>query len=152
LTLEIGTVFRWDNFPLPRYGGEIKPRWFIYLGETGPFSQIAIIYIATTTTQKAPYEVGGDRCKHDIFRFDIRQFPEFGEDCILDFDQAPYPIDKDRFLKASCDIVHKGILKEATLRMIYNRFSQSGSCSKVMMQDIHDSYNNAGIAGLKKPK
>jgi len=43
LTLEIGTVFRWDHFPIPRYGGKTKPRWFISLGETGPFSQLAIL-------------------------------------------------------------------------------------------------------------
>jgi hypothetical protein len=152
LTLAIGTVFRWDHFPLPRYGDEIKPRWFIYLGETGPFSQIAIIYIATTTTQKAPFEAGGERCKHDIFRFDTKQFPEFEENCILDFDEAPHAIGKEKFLKATGDVVNKGTLKETTLRMIYNRFLQSGSCSKMIMQDIHDSYNKAGIAGLKKPK
>jgi hypothetical protein len=152
LTLDIGTVFRWDHFPSPRYGGEIKPRWFIYLGETGSFSQIAFIYIATTTTQKAHYEAGGDRCKHDIFRFDTKQFPEFGEDCILDFDQSPYAIEKEKFLKATCDIETKGTLKEQTLRMIYNRFLQSGSCSKMTMNDIHESYNTSGIMGLKKPK
>lgn len=152
MTLAIGTVFRWDHFPTPRFGGEIKPRWFIYLGETGPFSQIASIYIATTTTQKAPYEAGGDRRNHDIFRFDTKQFPEFEEDCIIDFDQAPYAIEKNQFVKAACDIACKGVLKETTVRMIYNRFIRSGSCSKITLQDIHDSYNRADITGLQKPK
>ena len=117
MTLDIGTIFRWDNFPLPRYGGETKPRWFIYLGETGPFSQIAIIYLATTTTQKAHFETNGDRCHHDFFRFEARQFSEFEEDCILDFNEAPYPIEKDKFLKAQCDITNKGTLKEETMRI-----------------------------------
>jgi hypothetical protein len=46
--------------------------------------------------------------------------------------------------KASC--------REDTMRMIYNRFLQAGSCSKMVMLDIHDSFNKAGIAALKKPK
>lgn len=152
MTLEIDTVFRWDHFPLPRYGGETKPRWFIYLGETGPFSQIAIIYLATTTTQKAHFEAGGDRHHHDYFRFETKQFKVFEEDCILDFDEAPYPIEKDRFIKAMGDVTNKGTLREETLRMIYNRFSLSGFCSKMVIRDMHDSYNKAGIMGLKKPK
>ncbi len=152
MTLEVGTVFRWDHFPLPRYGGETKPRWFIYLGETGPFSQIAIIYLATTTTQKDHFEVGGDRYRHDFLRFERKQYPVFEEDCILDFDDAPYSIEKDSFLKAKDDITKQGTLREETLRMIYKRFLLSGSCSKMVMNDIHNSYNKAGIKGLKKPK
>jgi hypothetical protein len=152
LTLEIGTVFRWDNFPLPRYGNETKARWFIYLGETGPFSQIAIIYLVTTTTQTAHFQSGGARSRHDKFKFEARQFPAFEEDCILDFDDPPYPIEKERLLNKQSDISVKGKLREDTMRMIYNRFLQAGSCSKMVMLDIHDSFNKAGIAALKKPK
>lgn len=152
MTIEIGTVFRWNRFPLPHYGAEIKPRWFIYLGESGPFSPKDFIYLATTTTQKAHFEKGGDRSHHNFFRFETRQFPVFEDDCILDFDEAPYAIEKERFLKAKDDITHKGSLGEGTLRMIYKRFLMSGSCSKMIMSNIHDSYNRAGITGLKKPK
>ena len=28
-----GTVLRWDKFPSPKFGEEIKARWFIYLDE-----------------------------------------------------------------------------------------------------------------------
>ncbi len=152
MTLEIGTVFKWDNFPWPRYGNKPKARWFIYLGETGPFSQIAIIYLVTTTTRTAHFQSGGTRAGHDKFKFETRQFPAFEEDCILDFDDPPYSVEKARFVNKQSDISVKGKLKGDTMRMIYNRFLQAGSCSKMVMLDIHDSFNKAGISALKKPK
>jgi len=152
LNLEVGTLFRWNNFPDPRYGSDIKARWFIYLGDTGPFSQIAIFYLATTTTQTNNFLKGGTRAGHSHFKFETRQFPIFDEDCIIDFDESPYSIEKENFLKKQSDIIIKGRLKEETLRMIYKRFLESGVCSKMEMLDIHNSFNNAGITGLKKPK
>jgi hypothetical protein len=152
LILEIGTVFKWNNFPLPRYDNKIKARWFIYLGETGPFSQIAIIYLITTTTRIDHFHPGGDRAGHSYFKFEVPQFPVFEEDCILDFDDPPYTIEKEKFLKKQGDISVKGKLKEDTIRMIYKKLLQASSCSKVIMLDIHDSFNKAGIVSLKKPK
>lgn len=115
MTLEIGTVFRWDNFPLPRYGNETKARWFIYLGETRTFSQIAIIYLGTTTTQTAHFQSGGTRSGHGHFRSEARQFPAFEEDCILDFDDPPYSIENEMFLNKQGDIAVKGKLREDTM-------------------------------------
>jgi len=152
LTLQIGTVLKWDNFPLRRYGGKLKPRWFIYIGETGLLSQITIIYLATTTTKADPFKAGGSRSDHNKFTFRTQEFREFEEDCILDYDEQPYAIEKDKFLKNQSDISVKGQLKEETMRMIYNQFLRSGSCSNIIMFDIHDSFNKAGIIGLKKPK
>ena len=151
MNLDIGTLFRWNNFPYPRYGTEIKPRWFIYLGETGPFSQIAILYLATTTTQIQHFQHDGTRAGHAHFKFDIRQFTMFDEDCIIDFDEKPYPIEKEKFLNRQTDIAIKGKFNDDTLRMIYNRFLKSGACSKMEMLDIHNSFNNANITSLKKP-
>jgi len=151
LTLEIGTVLKWDNFPLARYGGALKPRWFIYLGETGLLSQITIIYLTTTTTQADHFQAGGSRSGHSKFIFKTQEFKEFEEDCILDFEDRPYEIEKEGFLKKRGDISVKGKLKEETMRMIYKQFLRSGSCSKITMLDIHDSFNKAGISGLKKP-
>ncbi len=152
MNLEIGTLLRWDHFPAPKYGTEIKPRWFIYLGETGSFAQIAYVYLATTTTQLDHFQPGGTRAGHIHFKFEKRQFGMFDEDCIIDFDEKPYSIEKDNLLKYQANIVEKGMINELTLRMIYNRFLQSGLLSKMEMLDLHSSFNNAGITGLKKPK
>lgn len=152
MNLEVGTLLRWDNFPWPRYGTGIKPRWFIYLGDTGPFAQVAFVYLATTTTQIEHFQSGGIRAGHSHFKFETRQFTIFDEDCIIDFDDRPYPIEKVKLLNRQTNLEVKGKLNEQTLRMIYNRFLRSGVLSKMEMLDIHDSFNNAGITGLAKPK
>lgn len=76
----------------------------------------------------------------------------FDDDCIIDFDEKPYSIEKNNLLKNQASIVEKGKLNEQTLRMIYNRFLESGLLSKMEMLDLHSSFNNSGITGLKKPK
>ena len=121
MTLEIGTVFRWERFPLPKYGDETKARWFIYLGESGAFSRIAFIYLCTTTTQIAHFQSGGYRSGHSSFKFETRQFSVFEEDCILDFDGPPCPIEKTKLENKQKDIFVRGKLKEEAMRMIYNR-------------------------------
>jgi len=152
LILHVGTVFRWNRFPSPRYGGETKARWFIYLGETGQFSQIASVYLCTTTTKADHFKTGGSRERHSHFKFEVRQFPEFEKDCILDFDDPPQPIEKTNLLNKSEDIDVRGRLSGDIIRMIYKRYLQSGSCSKRVLLDIHESINRDGISGLKKPK
>ncbi|MRR17781.1 MAG: hypothetical protein EG826_15140 [Deltaproteobacteria bacterium] len=152
MNLEVGTLFRWDQFPEPRYGTETKARWFIYLGETGTFSQIALVYLATTTTQIENFQSGETRSGHDHFKFEKRQFIMFDCDCVIDFDEKPYTIEKDKLLRSQANIIEKGKLNEQTMHMIYKKFLQSGSLSKMEMLDLHSSFNKAGITGLKKPK
>jgi hypothetical protein len=75
----------------------------------------------------------------------------FEDDCILDFDEPPYTPSKST-LENNTNIEEKGEIEEQTLRMIYNRICRSGTYSKVILRDIHESFNKAGITGLKKPK
>ena len=152
MNLEVGTVFRWDNFSLHRFGGESKPRWFICLGFSGFFAQVAIVYLSTTTTQLQHFGTSGKRRNHSHFIFETNQHPIFEEDCAIDFDERPYHANKANIKSCKNDIIIKGQLNEDTMRMIYNRFYRSRPMSVMELNDIHTSYNNAGIVGLKKPK
>lgn len=148
MTLEVGTVFRWNNFPEPRYGAEKKARWFIYLGETGSFSQSVIAHISTTTTKIGDFKEGGSRRSHDHFVFRAKSSP-FEEDCVIDYDDRPFSLQKEKLMN-NPDIEIKGKLDEQTMRMIYNRLLKSNAISKAILWDIHDSFNRTGITGLKK--
>ncbi len=152
MNLEVGTVFRWDNFPSHRFGSESKPRWFICLGFSGIFAQVATVYLSTTTTQLQHFGTSGTRRNHSHFIFKTNQHPIFEEDCVIDFDERPYPVAETKIESHQNDIHIKGRLNEDTTRMIYNRFLRSRSLSVMELSDIHASYNNAGIVGLKKPK
>ena len=148
--MDAGTVFKWNNFKDRQYGGELKPRWFICLGDTGILTSPIIAHISTTTTKKAAFEIGGSRHKHAICTFYARETP-FEEDCILDINEAYYPI-VQADLQNNPDIEIKGQLTHDQMRMIYNRFRSSDQFSKKILLDIHESFNKVGVSGLKKPK
>lgn len=151
MTFEIGTVFRWNKFPDPRFDKEIKARWFIYLGDSGILSQVLFAYICTTTTSKTRHsQIGGIQQTHHLIEFKTKNTP-FENDCVLDCDEPPYSYGK-KLLENHPDIEIKGKLEEPKLREIYNSINRSFSYSAIIKDDIHNSFNKAGIAGLKKPK
>lgn len=143
-------VIRWNNFEDRRKGGDIKPRWFIYLGDSGYFSIQLVIYICTTTTKESDFQKGGKRENHSYIKFSASNTP-FEEDCILDFDESPFIYPKEKFANDP-DIENIGILDDNTLRSIYKRILKSQAFSKIAKHDIHESLNVVGIENLKKPK
>lgn len=147
-----GTVLKWENFPEPKFkfDDEIKPRWFVYLGESPSFLTPHLAYIHTTTTQIAELEKGGRRYAHRYIKFDCSKTP-FEKNCILDFDEGYYPFPKEK-LENNPDIQTKGELDAITLKTIYNGILQSDFYSLKVLADIHNSFNLVGITGLKKPK
>lgn len=152
MNIEIGTVFRWNNFPLPRHGDEEKARWFICVGFSGLFSQIASVYLCTTTTQIESFQSPGIRSTHSHFIFKTNRFPVFDQECAIDFDEPPYLIELTRLTSHQRDIEIKGNLDENTPRMIYKRLLSSKFTSPKILSDLHDSFNKVGITGLKKPR
>ena len=145
-----GTVIKWNNFPNPRYGDEIKPRWFVCLGNSGLLASPTVVYLSTTTTNMEDFNPGGKRERHTICRFSSNRSP-FDEDCVLDIDEGPYSIPKNQ-IEGNVDIEIKGQFQEQEMRMIYNQVLRSGHFSKRIKLDIHRSLNDAGITGLKMPK
>ena len=152
MNIDIGTVFRWSNFPYPKYDNETKARWFICIGRSGMFAQIATVYLCTTTTQVQSFQGSGNRSLHDHFIFHANQFPVFEQDCVIDFDEQPYSIESAKLFVNQADITIRGKIGENTLRMIYNRLRSSKFVSPTVLSDIHDSFNRAGITGLRNPK
>ncbi len=150
--MTVGSVIRWDRFPHPRHGEEVKARWFIYLGCTPPVITPITLYFCTTTTQIEKFERGGSRDSHPCKRFPIRQFPIFEQDCILDYDEDLHPMSRDAYDRCRGNIEVKGRLDENTMRNIYKQYLRPGVVSPRMMKDIHDSFNRDGITGLKMPR
>jgi hypothetical protein len=147
--MKAGTVLKWNHFPFPRLGGEIKARWFICLGDTGKLSDPVFAHLCTTTTNLLDFEPGGKRERHTTCSFRAANTP-FEEDCILDVDEGPYSITRSE-IENNTDIEVKGEIGEQDMRMVYNRVVRSGHFSKREKLDIHRSFNDAGITGLKKP-
>ena len=150
--LKVGSVFRWDDFPYGRYGDGDKARWFVCVGFTGAFAQTALIYSYTTTSQLQNFEPGGIRHGHSHFIFKCAEHQCFEMDCAIDFDERPYTIEIEKIRQFSSNIEEKGTLRGETMRMIYKRTIESKHTSPIVKNDIYNSYNQAGITGLRKPK
>lgn len=144
-----GDVFLWKDFPYPNKGGDIKPRWFIYLGNAGIFETPIFAYICTTTTQIDDFQKGGKREKHRHFLFRKGDYP-FEEQCILDYDELPYINIKKEEIEGTSAIEVRGTLDARTMRVIYEGIYSSRLYSPRVKRDIRDSLNMIGITGLKK--
>ncbi len=149
--LTVGDVIRWDGFKYPR-DGDIKARWFIYLGRSSLLSSPIFSYLCTTTTQLQHFGQGNSRANHVFRRFTCQQHPVFDQDCILDFTEELYDIPTEKLDECQRLIEIKGRLGEEDMRNAYNQFLKVGTVSPRVMLDIHESFNLAGITGLKKPK
>jgi hypothetical protein len=136
-----GDVFRWNNFPDPQFGGEIKARWFIYLGDSGIITSPTTSYIVTTTTQVR------NTGKNIPFKKDSSMFDE---DCFLYYDDPYYSYNKGALeANGAIDIISE--LDPTVMRTIYNNLLTAQNYSKVVLRDIHSSLNNIGITGLRRP-
>lgn len=149
MRLKVGDVIRWNDFPYPKEG-EIKPRWFIYLGRSSNITHPIFLYFCTTTTQLQYFNAGGNRAHHTLKRFDVRQFSIFEENCILDYEEGIYDnLTEDKFIKCEANIEMKGSLDSDTMRNIYKQYLKSDICSRKILIDLHESFNQDGITGLK---
>jgi len=122
------------------------------MGFSGRFAQIAMAYLCTTTTQLEKFQKTGNRAAHSKYIFKTNRFHCFEQDCVIDFDELPYPLEQSKISVHQKDIKVKGSLDKNTLRMLYNKFLHSRTMSPKELIDIHKSFNMAGITGLKKPK
>ena len=145
-----GTVIRWNNFPESRIvEGEPKSRWFVHLGKSSALINPVFFHLSTTTTQLHHFEKGGDRAKHPFCLLRASD-TSFDQDCIVDLYEPPYSFTEE-LLTGNADIEFKGGLTEQYLRQIYARVLRSPYFSKKVILDIHRSFNDIGITGLKLP-
>lgn len=145
-----GTVFRWENFPYPKFGSEIKSRWFICLGDSGPFSSPILAHLCTSTTKIQDFQSGGKRASHRHLLLQPTNTP-FEVECLIDFDEGLHSYPK-KDLTGNSEIQIKGELDTKILVCIFNKLVLSRFISFQVLMDIHTSLNNIGITGLKKPK
>lgn len=144
-----GDVFWWKEFPFRRKGGETKPRWFIYLGDSGIFSQPVFAFICTTTTQIDDFKRGGNRENHQRYFFKKGEFP-FEAECILDFDEPPFADITKEDLEKNPNIEIRGTLSPRVMREIYEGIYNCRLYSPRVKRDVRESLNLVGITSLKK--
>jgi hypothetical protein len=149
--MEIGTVFKWINYPKQR-DGITKDRWFVYLGTSSIVVKPLNVFIFTTTSQINLYESGNKReNKKNTIYFKAGDFG-FDLDCILDvFNfQNNWTIEEFEKYKDNFDIKEK--VSDEKLKIIYEKILKENSIQKIIKTDIRRNLNSIGIFGLKGPK
>jgi hypothetical protein len=143
--MKAGTLIRWQNFHDPQFGGKIKPRWLICLGNTNLSVSPKHHYLHSTTCEE-------NRDGKRIF-FQRNKYPKFSSDCYLYFDEPPYFLSELTIAKLHKDINELCPISNEDLIIIYNGIlNYSHHYSSMYLMDIHDSLNMIGITGLKKPR
>ncbi len=149
--MDIGTVFKWLNYPKQIDGG-IKDRWFVYLGTSSILSDPQTVFIFTTTCKIELYEDGNNRSKNkNILFFDSGDYG-FTKPCVLDlfFFQNNWTLDELRAYEKDFRI--KGKLTNETLKRFYDKLLGEGTISTIIKKDIRRNLNNIEIYNLKIPK
>ena len=146
--MRIGEIFRWRDFPHQLYG-DVKPRYFIYMGKTNFEIDPSFAYLYTTTGKLEYYTGDGKRANnsHLIFRKDEYCFTS---DCVLDVDMGLHEIELSEIDNNESSIDLLARLTEEKIIEIYN-YILGSSIAKIKKIDIHSSLNLSGITGLKRP-
>jgi len=149
--MEIGTVFKWKNYPKP-HDGFIKDRWFVYFGTTGILSIYQNVFIFTTTGETDLYKKGNRREKHkNILYFKAGEFG-FETDCILDSFFFQNNWSTVEFDTCKNDFEIKGKLSNEKLKDCYNKLLNEDSIQTIIKKDIRRNLNSIEIYDLKIPK
>ena len=149
--MEIGTIFKWNNYPKSK-DGIIKPRWFIYLGNSSILSDSQNVFLFTTTSKTALYESGQSRENNkNIMKFKEGEFG-FDEDCVLDPFFFKNNCTIEEFEKCKSDFETKGKLTNEKLRIFYENLYKENRIETIIKKDIRRNLNNIRIFNLKMPK
>lgn len=152
MELTVGDIIRWEDFPFPKHTPkEIKTRWFLCLGKTGALENECYFFLVAGTTQLHHYEQGGDRCTHNYVKLPERT-ANLPRTTVFDLTGSLYTnITEKMIYTYKSKIQTVGKLPEDRLRQFYKLMINEKRISKKIKQDIHLSFNNCGITGLKRP-
>lgn len=139
--MQIGTIIRWANFPIPQYGGRRKPRWFLCLGITRQLNQPKRFYFHSTTKTIRP--------SINHFPFKKVKYNFFAKDCYLYFNEPPYLFSRQEL--GIPEIMAVGKIDKADLGIIYEGIRKEQRYSRMELLDIYNCFNLNGIIGINKP-
>ena len=142
-SLTVGDIILIEKFDLPNIGNDIKDIWAVYMGIDSSLDYPILVYFSRVTTQKKDFEKGGNRESHRYIDFPEEEYKKYGfsEPCLLDLNERPYKVEKDKFnkytivkkkrlpndfIKRIFDVCLKEYLSPAQLRNIKNSMSQVG--------------------------
>lgn len=148
--MEIGSVFRWDEYPKQREG-ELKVRWFIYLGLSSILSEPQNVFLLPSTTQLELYGRGKRRQNHKKIKIFGKGYCGFEKKSIVDiyFFENNWPLQEFNSFKRK--MIVRGRLPNDDLKQLYELISTDYYIERIVIIDIRRNLNGIGIYNLKMP-
>jgi hypothetical protein len=144
--MEAGEVFYWVDFPLQN-DGELKNRYFLYLGHSSIVDTPIVVNLITTTTQLDYYKQGGRRANNHVFHVDKGKYPFFSMDCLLDLSIGYQHTCQSVLDNAQTNVLGK--LEYHDLSMIFNKLVDAESVPPKRLREIRQRLEEVGCKNLK---
>ncbi|MHB1253220.1 MAG: hypothetical protein ACYCZ1_03550 [Candidatus Humimicrobiaceae bacterium] len=150
--MKIGDVFRWNDYPKQK-DGNLKARWFIYLGLSSILSNPQNVFLLPATSQTDLYKSGGRRQSHkNIMKFSNGDYG-FEDETIVDLNFFENNWVLKEFNNYTNNMARKGSIPNNQLKQIYDLILNSGEyIARIIIIDIRRNLNNIGIFNLKMPR
>ncbi|GAB1351856.1 MAG TPA: hypothetical protein PKC25_03260 [Candidatus Rifleibacterium sp.] len=147
--MQPGDVIYWHDFQLQK-DGEVKNRYFLYLGKSSVTETPVLVNLITTTSKLSHYASGGDREKNLVFRIDRNKYPFFTTDCLIDLNIGYQNVTQDTLNSSQVEIVGKFDLHD--LSTIFNRLVDAESVPVKRLREIRMRLEEVECKGLKSVK
>ena len=147
---KVGAIYKLKrSFSDRKDGKDAKKRYFLYLGNTSElWASSLYVYVATSTTQIAQFETGGEKASASFLKFNAGSYG-FTADCVICFDEIKTYMTEECFDKYEPEEI--GQLDAKMLKKVYSKILESNRVSKAVKIDIHSCFNRISITGLKMP-
>ncbi|MHB8281059.1 MAG: hypothetical protein ACYDIA_25995 [Candidatus Humimicrobiaceae bacterium] len=150
--MKIGDVFRWSDYPKQK-DGNLKARWFVYLGLSSILSNPQNVFLLPATSQTDLYKSGCRRQNHkNIMKF-ANGDCGFEEETIVDLNFFENNWVLKEFNNYIDNMTTKGSIPNNQLKQIYDLVLNSSEyIERIIIIDIRRNLNNIGIFNLKMPR
>jgi hypothetical protein len=143
--IKTGQIIYWSDFPLQK-DGNLKGRYFLYLGISSIFDTPILVNLITTTSQIHYYKSGAKREKAVVFFINRNKYSFFTTDCLIDFNLGYQTVNQDTLMTANIEV--KGEFSLEDLTVIFNKLIRAGSVQIKSLREIRQRLEEIGCKNL----
>jgi hypothetical protein len=143
--IKTGQIIYWSDFPL-QTDGNLKGRYFLYLGISSIFDTPILVNLITTTSQIHYYKSGAKREKAVVFFINRNKYSFFTTDCLIDFNLGYQTVNQDTLMTANIEV--KGEFSLEDLTVIFNKLIRAGSVQIKNLREIRQRLEEIGCKNL----
>jgi len=137
--LKVGDIILIENFDMQHIGDIEKDIWAVYMGMDSFLDYPVLVYFCRATTQKRNF-------KKNCIEFPEGKYEKYGfkKPCLLDLNEKPYKVEKEKFNTYNITKIDKERLpKDIIIRIVDVCLKEY--LSPAQLKNIKDSMSKVGI-------